>query len=257
MIRGRLTLCAPLCAAAALFFIPQPVFAGKFFFSTSNSINGLVVVSDPVINLPSAGSGTLYIWVTDDTPVTPPPGGPLGGFAAIAYRVNKTGGGSIQNLGVNNFTLHSTFAATGTDLGPTSQNRWDNVTVSGGPDFEANVLAQVSAPGAGSPGLNPLNDGFHLNPGSVLNGTRDPGYDGTGHAFLHGQLDYTLTSGSMTVNLLASPLGIVVGNGITSTDLSSQFTYGFATINVVPEPSSFILMAVAGAIAFAARRRRT
>jgi len=257
MIRGRLALCAPLCAAAAFFFNPQSVFAGKVFFSTSNALNGSVVVSNPVINLPAAGSGTLYIWVTDDTPVTPPPGSQIGSFAAFAYRVNATGAGSIGAVQVSNFTFHSTLAATGTDLGPTSQNRWDNVTVSGGPgDYESNVLAVVSQPGAGTPGLNPLNDGLHLNSGSILNGTLDPGYDHPAHAFLHGQLNYSLTSGSMTVNLLESQLRIVVGNASSSTDLTSQFTYGFATINVVPEPGSFVLMAMAGAIAFAVKRRR-
>jgi hypothetical protein len=256
MIRGRLALCAPLCAAAALFLVPQAAFAGKVFFSTSNTLDGSVAVSNPVINLPAAATGTLYIWVTDDTPVTPQPG--QGGFAAFAFVVTKSGtSANINDIDVGNFTLHSTIAATGTDLGPTAQDRWTVVTVdSMGGDLDAIVITTVSQAGAGSPGFNPLNDGLHLNPGSAVNGTLDPGYDKTAHAFLHGTLTYSASLGSTTINLGASNLGIVVGNASSATDLGSQFTYGFATINVVAEPSSIVLMAFAGAIAFAAKRRR-
>jgi hypothetical protein len=257
MTRGRLALCAPLCAAA-LFFVPQAAFAGKIFFSTSNTLDGTVAVSNPVINLPAPGGiGTLYIWVTDETPVTPQPGQGLSS-AGFAFTVTRSGtSASISDIDISNYTLRSTLAATGTDLGPTAQDRWSAVTVNSmGGDLNAVVVSSVSQAGAGSPGFNPLNDGLHLNPGSATNGTLDPGYDKTAHAFLHGVLTYSATPGTTTINLGQSALGIVVGSSNGVIDLTSQFTYGSATINVVPEPSSIVLMAVAGAIALAAKRRQ-
>ncbi len=225
---------------AATAGIPKTAIAGKLFFSTSNALNGTVTVTDPTVNFfTPSGTGTLYIWVTDETPVTPPPA-PLSS-AAMAVQISKSGtSAGLSSAQLYNFNLHSTLAAAGTDLGPTAQDRWTAVSVNSvGPDFDAIVVAAVSAAGAGSPGINPFNDGHHLNPGSATNGTLDPGYDPVAHAFLHGQLDYNIVDTGTTVfSLAASSLGIVSG----TTDLSSQFTYGFATITVVPEPTSFGLM---------------
>lgn len=217
--------------------------AGQIFFSTSNTLNGTVTVGNPTINFPSpTGSGTLYIWVTDSTPVTPPPS-PNPSVAAFAVQIAKSGSSAnITGAQALNFNFHSTLAASGTDLGPTLRNRWDVVSVNPvDGNLNAVVLATVTQAGAGTPGFNPLNDGLHLNPGSATNGTLDTGYDSVAHAFLHGQLTFNITSaGTTQINLQPSSLKIIAGD----TDLTFQFTYGFATINVVPEPATIILLAI-------------
>jgi hypothetical protein len=239
--------------ASSVAVSPRIAVAGKIFFSTSNSLNGTVTVGNPTVTFNSPnGNGTLHIWVTDETPVTPPPLPNLSS-SAFAFRLSRSGGtAGFTNVQVSNFTLHSTIAATGADLGPTPQNRWTSVSVNPlTPESDAIAIAAVSQAGAGTPGFNPLNDGFHLNPGSAINGTLDPGYDAAGHAFLHGQIDYNFNGAGTTIfNLEASPLGITVGHD----DISSQFTYGFATVTVVPEPMSFVLL-ILGGMAVAGRPR--
>lgn len=228
--------------------------AGQIFFSTSNALNGTVMVGNPTINFPSpTGSGTLYIWVTDSTPVTPPPS-PNPSVAAFAVQIAKTGSSAnITGAQALNFNFHSTLAASGTDLGPTLQNRWDTVSVNPADgNLDAVVISTVTQAGAGTPGFNPLNNGLHLNPGSATNGTLDTGYDSVAHAFLHGQVTFGVTSaGTTQISLQPSSLKIIAGD----TDLTSQFTYGFATINVVPEPATILLLAI-GTIGLLFARRR-
>jgi len=258
MRSGRHLFFCLFVAACAILATSQPAKAGVLFFSTSNSISGTVSVGSPVLNFPSpVGTGTLYIWVTDNTPVTPPPDNGNASAAALAVQIQSSGpAATMSSAQAYNVTLHSTIASSGTDLGPTTQNRWDVVTVMPAPpnpeDLNAIVISTTTQAGAGSPGINPLNDGVHLNPGSTTNGTLDPGYNIASHAFLYGEIDFSLLApGTSTIALQASPLGIIAGNQ----DLSSQFTYGSATINVVPEPASIALLGTGGLLMLARWRR--
>jgi hypothetical protein len=155
-------------------------------------------------------------------------------------------------------------AATGVDTGPTAVNRWKQVSNFSGISLPSDVNAVVGflmgQAGPGAPGINPLNNGLNLNPGSATDGTLDIGYNIASHAFLYGELDYNLADvGVTTFHLNPSQFKIVIGISNTpgSIDLTNQFTYGSATITVVPEPATaFLLLSGSLGITWLGVRRR-
>jgi len=282
------------------------------FFSQSNSNP----VFESTITYNSLGSRTLYIWATDGTQVTPPVAAPyvpptwppslppttayfsydLGVAGVLPSTISLTAG-SIENPVIldasgNTFQRdtdwdgglatpgHPTPAATVTRWNAASSFTSSDVShVSPGAITGLTaVCLPVPTTGTGTPTAVDTNihTGLSISPDNLYSGPQ-PGYSATAHAFLLGEVTFTLNSpGEAVLNVYPSTLNTSASSAIgysyatgsspnfatAYVDLSANYsqitggTYATVAIDVVPEPATWSLLAVgAGTLVSFGRRR--
>ena len=190
---------------------------------------------------------------------------------AISLTAGSITNPNILNSVGNPFTADTNWD--GTVSAGEIVTRWNgasNFTAAGNP---ANVSASaitglnasslpVAIDSAGVPSgiLTNIHTGLSTSPNDSFAGDQ-PGYNAAAHAFLLGQLTFTTisfnTDGSTVLSLNNSMFGIGTGSSTynqstqqwtsVTADLSPNFNFGHATIDVVPEPATWLLMALGGA----------
>ena len=278
----------------------------SIFFSQSNTSP----VAESTVTYTSLGSQTLYIWATDGTQVTPataslaigwPPSLPpttayfsydLGVAGALTSAISLTAG-SIENPAIldasgNTFQRDTDWdgglATPGHPTPAATVTRWNsasNFTSADTSHVSASAVTGLNAvclpvptSGIGTPtGVDAnIHTGLSISPDDLYSGAQ-PGYNAAGHAFLLGEVTFTINSfnspGDTVLHILPSTLNTSAASAIgtsnstgsspnfatTYTDLSSHFAMGAATIDVVPEPATWSLFAV-GAVALVSFGRR-
>jgi hypothetical protein len=279
------------------------------FFSQSNG--NPVIESTVTYN--SLGSKTLYIWATDGTQVTPatastatgwPPSLPpttayfsydLGVSGVLPSAISLTAG-AIDNFPIYDAPSHTFQRDTDWDGGTASPTpsatvmRWNSASsfiVGVNPQATASAITQLNAVTLPMPTTNDpatptgvdtnIHTGLSIMPDALYAGAQ-PGYNAAAHAFLLGEVSFTINSfnspGDTLLRVLTSTLNTSassaigtsnsIGNGppytAVYTDLSGNYnqsagTFATVAINVVPEPATWSLLAV-GVVALVSVGRR-
>jgi|GEM_PF-3250272 len=208
----RLALIIALCMGVA----SQ---AQTAFYSGVSTVGGGVVNSNPsVLHNLSDGSGSLYIWVTDQERVNQ------------SFALNSIS----DTSGVIAFTGATVYNPN--IIGPV--NRWTGVS-SGG--TSANSVMNFNAVAVtNATGIDPAN------------GVLDDLYDTISDAFLFARLDYNII-GLGTTNLSLSEGSTLIVDG----GAQVPFSFGSAQITVVPEPNTILFVSTAAVLWGTSRRRRT
>jgi len=277
------------------------------FFSQSNTSGS--PSDSQTFTYNSLGSHTLYIWATDGTQVSPATASTATGWprslppttAYFSYDLGVTGAlasaisltaGAIDNFPILNGSGVTFTRDTDWDGGqpsptpPATVMRWNSASnftladvshVSPGAITGLNaVVLPVPTTSTGTPtGVDTnIHTGLSVTPDTLYSGPQ-PGYSAATHAFLLGEVTFTINSvnspgdtvlhvNPSTTNPPAS-IGSAIGTSnatgsspnfvATYNNLSPNFNLGAATINVVPEPASWSLLAV-GAVALLSFGRR-
>jgi hypothetical protein len=245
------------------------------FMSPSNVDPGPVPVGgSSTITISSLGTHTLYIWATDGTQVTPPvtsPPIPATWPASIppttaffSYDLSVTGpvasaisltAAKIENpviLDQNGNPLQGNTDWNGATP-PATVTRWGGASsfiVGINSQATASAITQLNAtalplatPSTGTPtGVDThIHTGLSISPNDLYSGAQ-PGYNAAAHAFLVGEVSFTVNSfnspGDTVLRILPSSLGLgytyPAGNPGTYTSVYENLTFNYnAVLNVV------------------------
>jgi hypothetical protein len=234
------------------------------FLSESNTDPGPAPVGgSSTVTINSLGSHTLYIWVTDGTQVTPPTFSPPGWPASIppttayfSYDLGVTGAqasaisltsASIENpviLDQNGQPLQrdtdwngATPPATVTRWGAASHFTSDgsHVSPSSITGLDAITLPMPTTSTGTPTGVDThIHTGLSTSPNDLYAGAQ-PGYNAAAHAFLLGDVTFTVNSfnspGDTILHILPSSL---------NTSTASAIGYSYPTGNSVPYGAAYV-----------------
>jgi hypothetical protein len=244
---------------------PSAKAVDEIWFSTSSTVPGSP--GDITANYNSLGSQNLYVWLTSNPSdeITPPiPGYTDVVINGMVNHVPNSAAAIAVNYGV---TAGSNISLTGAmDINPVligsspTNTRWDAVSnfITGNFQVTPTQITQVTAVTTSveltSGGDVNSQPGIHLGLSSANDGTdgnpTDPDY--VSGDWLLGTVTFDTTGiGSSTLAIQPSSFLIIQGD----TDLTNAYTYDSATINVVPEPASCILIGLGGLLLGTALRR--
>jgi hypothetical protein len=239
------------------------------FISTSNIDPGPAPAgTSSTITINSLGSHTLYIWATDGTEVTPPvtsppisPSWPAQippSTAYFSYDLGVTGpqasaisltAAKIENpviLDQNGNTLQGNTDWNGATP-PATVTRWGGASsfiVGINPQATASAITQLNAtalplatPSTGTPnGVDThIHTGLSISPNDLYSGPQ-PGYNAAAHAFLVGEVSFTVNSfnspGDTVLRILPSSLNTTPGSAIGYSYAAGSLAQGYTPVYV-------------------------
>jgi len=201
-----------------------PAFAANVFFSTLGTVGGGVTLDDPVVTHTLAdGAGSLYIWSTADEDYR----------FTIGMNVVSSTTGTISFSGGEVFNpdiVSDYFGGVPVDV------RWEGTV--GGEVYPDRVRRMNAVSTFIGTGIITANDGtvapFLL---------RDELYDVSAGAILLAVVHYDIVGlGTTTLTIDQEDTALFVDVDETKTAVQVFPDFGIATIQVVPEPSSFFLV---------------
>ena len=209
-----------LLAGALIAALSARADAASLFPSRVGVVGGGAAVAEPPITHGvSDGSGSLFIWSTDDQSVN----------QSLSLNVSSMTPGVIRLTGA---AVFNPFVDVGIE--GVSTNRWQGT---GGGTVSADSIENVVGVA--------VTEGFGLDPAVAA---FDPLHDTAASAWLFARVDYdVLALGSTEVSVGVGPVDIVDGGG----SVAGAFSFGTITVEVIPEPQThvaWVLMGLGGVL---------